>query len=34
MWLVRLSPVDSNHDTRSFKCQVCEQTETRTLKFR
>ena len=34
MWLVRRSTFDGDHDLRTFKCQVCEYTETVKTKFR
>jgi len=34
MWLVRLSSFDDDHDLRTFKCQVCEHTESVKVKFR
>ena len=33
MWLMRLSAFDA-HDLRTFKCQVCEHTESMAVKFR
>jgi hypothetical protein len=34
MWLVRLTPFKDDHDLRTFKCQVCDHTESRAVKFR
>jgi hypothetical protein len=34
MWLVRLLPVDTQHDERTFECQVCERSENMIVKFR
>jgi hypothetical protein len=33
MWLVRLSAFDEAHDLRTFKCQVCNDTESMAVKF-
>jgi hypothetical protein len=34
MWLMRLAFVDSEHDRRTFECQVCEYTDHVIVKFR
>jgi transposase-like protein len=34
MWLLRLSPFDDDRDLRTFKCQVCEFTETLIVQYR
>ena len=34
MWLVRSYAIDAEHDLRTFKCQVCEHTESMKVKFR
>jgi len=34
MWLVRLSQFDDDRDLRTFKCQVCEFTESVIVQFR
>jgi formate dehydrogenase maturation protein FdhE len=34
MWLVRLSKFDGEQDLRTFKCQVCEHTESMVVKFK
>ena len=34
MWLVRLSKFDDDRDLRTFKCQVCERTESMVVKFK
>ena len=34
MWLMRISPFDDVHDLRTFKCQVCERTESAAIKFK
>jgi hypothetical protein len=33
MWLVRLTPFKPDHDQRTFKCQVCNHTESVVTKF-
>jgi transposase-like protein len=34
MWLIRLSPYAKGQDLRTFKCQVCERTESMVVKFK
>ena len=34
MWLVRLTPFKPDHDQRTFKCQVCDHTESVVTKFK
>ena len=34
MWLFRLSQFDDDHDLRTFKCQVCEHTESTIVQFK
>ena len=34
MWLIRLSKFDEDQDLRTFKCQVCERTESMVVKFK
>ena len=34
MWLVRRSSIDDDRDLRTFKCQVCEHTESAIIQFR
>ena len=33
MWMVGLSTFKDDHDLRTFRCQVCEHTESQTAKF-
>jgi hypothetical protein len=34
MWLLRLAPFNDDHDLRTFKCQVCDHTESMKVKFK
>jgi hypothetical protein len=34
MWLMRLAQVDDDRDLRTFKCQVCELTESVIVEFK
>jgi hypothetical protein len=34
MWLVLLTPFTADHDMRTFKCQLCEHTESVAVKFK
>ena len=33
MWLIRLSKFEADSDLRTFKCQVCEHTESTVVKL-
>ena len=34
MWLMRLSAYSDTEELRTFKCQVCERTESLTVQFK
>ena len=34
MWMVGLSSFKDDHDLRTFKCQVCERTESKAVKLK
>lgn len=34
MWMVGLATFKDDYDLRTFQCQVCEHTESKTVKFR
>jgi hypothetical protein len=34
MWLMTLSKFDRAHDIRTFKCHVCEYTESKIVSFK
>jgi hypothetical protein len=34
MWLIRLSPFDTDHDLRTFQCLVCRHVDSIVVKYK